>query len=78
MSPQDRAFHESFKPSWGLGNVLLYAMPGKHSKRRHSLRKSQSLRTMDELSAGDHSVRIAKFPEAADVSLALQSTHARF
>ena len=72
MNPQDRAFHESFKPSWGLGNVLLYALPEKRSKHRLSLRKGYSLRTMNELSPGGNCVRIAKFSKAPDVSAVLE------
>lgn len=29
MTEQDRQWHESYKPSWGPGDILLYAIPGK-------------------------------------------------
>ena len=73
MSDNDRAFHESFKPSWGLGNALLYAIPEPSSKRRRALRKSQSMRQTDELVSGGRNIHVAKFSTAPDVS-----THACF
>ena len=29
MSSIDKEFHESYKPAWGPGATLLYAIPGK-------------------------------------------------
>lgn len=29
MDPKERAFHASYKPSWGPGTTLVYSIPGK-------------------------------------------------
>ena len=29
MDPKERAFHASYKPSWGPGTTLIYSIPGK-------------------------------------------------
>ena len=69
ISDNDRAFHDSFKPSWGVGNALMYALPERTSKRRRSLRMSQSMRRTDELGSAGRNIHIARFSKATDVSI---------
>lgn len=38
MDPQDRAFHDSMKPSWGPDGTLVYAAPPAMAIRNTSLR----------------------------------------
>ena len=69
MTEEDREFHNSFKPTWGPGNALLYSLPEPVEKRRRSSQKSQSLR-VDNMAFAGRNVRIAKLAKAVDVSLA--------
>ncbi|MCJ1472218.1 Nuclear pore complex protein Nup98-Nup96 [Lambiella insularis] len=43
MSAADQAFHESFKPTWGPGSRLLYALPSESGELQQRPSKSQGL-----------------------------------
>ena len=69
MSETEQEFHESYKPSWGPGATLLYAM---RSKVKLSQRKStQTTALMNDLKgtfvSEGRDVRFAKFAVTPEV-----------
>ncbi len=84
MDPIEREFHESYKPVWGPGATLLYAIPGKvdisknQSAQTHPILNDQKGAMVSE----GKDIRFAKFtipPHVSALCLSannIASTHA--
>ena len=70
MNEQERAFHDSFKPSWGPGSILMYSKP---SQLGQPVSKSTQtgavvLRETGTLSSDGEEIALAKLVAPQDVS----------
>jgi hypothetical protein len=72
MDESDRNFHDSLKPSWGPGSILLYSKPSQLPQRNdQSTQTSDTLvRQQDTISSEGREIAVAKLvAPTADVSI---------
>lgn len=67
MDEVDRNFHDSFKPSWGPGSILLYSKPSQLSQRNdQSTQTSGALvRQQGTISSDGREIAVAKLVATA-------------
>lgn len=75
MSEMDRGYHESYKPSWGPGATLLYAMPSKFKlSQRKSTQTNAVINDQKELFVSEgRDIRFAKFASTPEVRTRITS-----
>jgi len=72
MDESDRDFHDSFKPSWGPGSILLYSKPSQLTKQNDQSTQTSGpfVRQQDTISSEGREIAVAKLAATtADVSI---------
>lgn len=72
MSVQDRAFHDSMKPSWGFEGTLVYAAPSNVRPFGRSSRRARERDGLLNIQKGgivseNRDVRLAKFSNEVSI-----------
>ncbi|KAI4176121.1 MAG: hypothetical protein LQ346_007940, partial [Caloplaca aetnensis] len=75
LQNDDRQWHDSFKPSWGPGTVLLYTTPG--DLRPLKTAAIENITTIVSEGRDVHITKFAETPWLTPDSLSLQKTHTR-
>lgn len=71
MDESERNFHDSLKPSWGPGSILLYSKPSQLTQQNNKPKRASSalVKERDTLSSDGREIAMAKVAtSAADVS----------
>ena len=78
MSESDRNFHDSLKPSWGPGSVILYSKLSQltHQNRNSMHTSNTLLRQRDTISSDGREIAVARLvTTAADVRTSPAKTY---
>lgn len=69
MTEADQAFHESYKPNWGPGSTLLYAISSDMAMTHHKSVQTGSILqgTKGALISEGRDIRVTKFTITANV-----------
>ena len=70
MNDNERAFHDSYKPSWGVGSILMYSKSNQLGQTidRSTQTGAVALKEMSTLSSDGREIALAKLIAPQDVS----------
>lgn len=70
MNGHEQAFHDSFKPSWGPGSILMYSKPSQLGQPISKSTQTEAvvLRETGTLSSDGKEIALAKLATPQDVS----------